>query len=164
MRRCAVAVLFVLSLASPALAQDHVLCNTTPPASFTVTSGAPFTVTWLMPDTATENGVTVPNRFDGFYLQIDGGPKTDIGKAQALTACSAGSQKPADVPYTYRTPSGVSRGSHTLRLSAWSFTLDGNGAPTTTKQESLVSQVPFAAGDPILYGPPVAPGSITITK
>lgn len=154
----------VLLASGPAFAQDHVLCSTTPPTSFVVTTGAPFTVSWLMPDTATENGQTVPNRFDGFYLQIDGGAKSDIGKPTAALACSSTSLHPGDVAYTYKTPSGVAKGTHTLKISAWNYTLDGAGNPTTTKQESTVVSVPFSAGDPTLTGPPVPPFSVMIQK
>lgn len=158
-------VCLVVSLVMPVGArQDHVLCSQNPVGPFTVTSGAPFGIAWIMPDTATENGITVPNRYNGFYVQIDGGAKTDVGMATASPACSASSTKPGDIPYTYRTPSGVSRGAHTLKISAWSFTLDGLGNPTTTKQESLVTSVPFNAGDPILFGPPSQPMSVMITK
>lgn len=155
----------VLLVAAPLTArQDHVLCTQNPVGPFTVTSGAPFTVAWIMSDTATENGITVPNRYNGFYFQVDGGAKVDIAMASPQPACSAASLKPGDIPYTYRTPSGVARGSHTMKISAWSFTLDGAGNPTTTKQESIVTSVPFSAGDPILFGPPMQPSSVMITK
>lgn len=158
--------LFVLLLMSvvPASAQDHLLCSTTPPPPFTVTSGSPFTISWVVPDTASENGLTVPNRFNGFYVQIDGGAKVDVGLAVASPACSASSVRPGDLPFTYKTTAGVARGSHTLKVSAWNFTLDGAGNPTTTKQESVVTSVPFAAGDPILFGPPMPPNPVIITK
>ena len=165
MKRWLVVVAVLLLGTPPAAArQDHVLCSQNPVGPFTVTSGAPFGVAWIMHDTATENGITVPNRYNGFYVQIDGGAKADVGMAVAQPACSPSSLKPGDIPYTYRTPSGVARGTHTLKISAWSFTLDGNGNPTTTKQESLVTSVPFSAGDPILFGPPSQPQSVLITK
>lgn len=164
MRNVSLAMWFVVGLAGSAAAQDHVLCNQNPTGPFTVTSGAPFTVSWIMSDTATENGITVPNRYNGFYFQIDAGPKTDIGMAAASPACSAGSLKPGDIPYTYKTPQGVTRGTHQLKISAWSFTLDGAGNPTTNRQESTVTQIPFNAGDPILFGPPMPPSSVTISK
>lgn len=164
MRRIVVltaALLLTISTSSVAR-QDHPLCNTTPVGPFTVTSGAPFNVLWIMPDTASENGMNVPNRYEGFYLQIDGGPKEDIGKATALPECGSSSMKPGDIPYTYTTPSGVSRGPHTLKISAWNHTLDGAGNPTTTIQESVVISVPFSAGDPVLFGPPVSPNSVVV--
>jgi hypothetical protein len=165
MRRWSIIFVAVLLLATPSSArQDHILCTQNPVGPFTVGSGAAFGIAWIMPDTATENGVTVPNRYNGFYIQIDGGAKADVGMAVASPACSAASIKPGDIPYTYRTVQGVSRGSHTLRISAWSYTLDGLGNPTTTKQESVVTSVPFNAGDPILFGPPMQPNSVMITK
>lgn len=159
-----VLLILVTTLVVTSARQDHVLCNQNPTGPFTVTSGAPFNVSWIMMDTVTENGITVPNRYEGFYLQIDGGPKSDIGLAKALPACSVTSQKPGDIPYTYLTTQGVSRGTHTLKISAWNFILDGNGDPTTTKQESVVTQVPFSAGDPVLFGPPAQPGSVIISR
>lgn len=155
-------ILLALLLAGGLFQQDHPLCNTTPVGPFTVTSGAPFNVLWIMPDTASENGMNVPNRYEGFYLQIDGGPKADIGMATALPECSSATAKPGDIPYTYTTTQGVSRGPHTLRISAWNHTLDGAGNPTSTIQESIVISIPFSAGDPVLFGPPVAPNSVIV--
>lgn len=143
--------------------QDHILCSTNPTGPFLVTSGAPFTAMWIMVDTAVDTGgTTVPNRYNGFYIQVDTGPKEDIGMATALPACSATSPKPGDIPYSYRTASGVPRGPHTLHVSAWNYTLDGVGNPTTTKQESVVASIPFTAGDPILFGPPTSPQNLII--
>ncbi|MET0787080.1 MAG: hypothetical protein ABWY25_10275 [Paenisporosarcina sp.] len=165
MKRLWLAIILIAAVAIPSDArQDHVLCSQNPVGPFLVTSGAPYTVAWIMSDTATENGITVPNRYNGFYYQVDGGAKVDIGMATASPACSASSLKPGDIPYTYRTPSGVARGAHTAKISAWSFTLDGVGNPTTTKQESIVTSVPFTAGDPILFGPPLQPTSVMIVK
>lgn len=158
-------VLVLLALAAPAWAQtDHILCNTQAMGPFVVTSGAPFHITWIMPDTATEPGqsVMVPNRVDGFYTQIDAGPKDDIGMATALAPCSSASTRPGDIPYTYRTEAGVSRGTHQLKISAWNFLLDGAGNPTTNRQESVVTVVPFSAGDPVLFGPPSQPTNVFI--
>jgi hypothetical protein len=158
-----VLALLLLPVLPSSARQDHPLCTTTASGPFTVTSGAPFTVSWIMADTAVENGINVPNRYEGFYLQVDGGPKSDIGLATALPACSGTSARPNDVPFTYRTTAGVARGSHQLKLSAWSHVLDGAGNPTTTIQESVVSTVPFSAGDALLFGPPMQPTNILIT-
>lgn len=156
-------VLAVLLLAAPTSAQqDSLLCNASPLGPFVVTSGAPFTVGWLMTDTVTENNITVPNRYDGFYLQIDGGPTIDIGLATALPPCSATSSRPGDKPYNYVTPQGVSRGAHTLKINAWNYELDSAGNPTQTRQVGVVASVPFTAGDPILFGPPGAPMSVVV--
>jgi hypothetical protein len=158
-----IATLSLLTPSSIAARQDHILCSTNPTGPFLVTSGAPFTTQWIMVDTTVDTGgATVPNRVDGFYLQIDNGVKEDIGMATALTPCSATSPKPGDIPYTYRTSSGVSRGSHNLKISAWNYTLDGVGNPTTTRQESVVASIPFTAGDPILFGPPTSPQNVII--
>ena len=161
MRLSARVSFLLLLLPLPASAQD-VLCNTTVSPPFVVTSGAPFTIAWLMPSTATENGQTVPNRYDGFYLQIDAGPKVDIGKATPGTPCPPGNSNANNVPHTYRTTSGVSKGSHNAKLSSWNFVLDGNGNPTTNRAESAVVTVPFSGGDPVLTGPPNIPFNVWI--
>ena len=148
-------------------ANPTVLCTTTPTGPFLVTSGAPFTVMWLMLDTVPASATDptlVPNRYNGFYIQIDGGPKTDIGLATAAAACLSTTPHPGDIPFSYRTPTGVARGQHSLKISAWNFALDGAGNPTTTKQESVVVTLPFTAGDPILFGPPGTPFNVAITK
>lgn len=164
MKRVWLAILLLLVASNGDARQDHILCSTNPTGPFLVTSGSPFTAMWIMVDTALDtNGVTVPNRVNGFYIQIDTGPKTDIGMATALPACSTTSPKPGDIPYSFRTASGVARGPHTLKVSAWNFTLDGVGNPTTTKQESVVASIPFTAGDPILFGPPSAPVNLIIS-
>lgn len=159
-------VLWPLLLTPPLAARqtDHLLCSASPVPPFTVTSGAPYTAQWIMADTAVEGGATVPNRVNGFYVQVDTGAKVDIGLATALPACSATSPRPGDIPYQHRMASGVSRGAHTFNVSAWSYTLDGNGNPTTNRQESAVTSVPFSAGDPILFGPPLAPQYPLITR
>jgi len=165
--RRAVLALAVLTLPALALAQEPApqICFTTMQGPFTVTSGSPFTVQWIMADTVAENNTTVPTRIEGFYLQIDGGEKFDIGKATALTTCpSTSTVYPNDLPFSFRTTSGVARGQHTLKISAWNFVLDSAGDPTTTKQESVVASIPFVAGDPIQYGPPVSPTNVVIIK
>jgi len=132
---------------------------------FTVTSGAPFNISWIMSDSVLENNVSVPSRVNGFYIQVDGDEKDDIGMATALTQCpSTAIPYPSDYPYTYKTTKGVTRGSHMLKISAWNYTLDSNGDPTTTRQESVVANIPFSAGDPIQYGPPVSPTNVVIFK
>lgn len=163
MRRGLLVALLALSPA-PLSAQDHVLCSSSVQPPFIVTTGAPFQVTWLMDDMATENNVSVPNRVDGFYLQIDASAKVDIGKPPAGPPCSTTSYHPGDFPYTYKTATGVAKGNHTLKISAWNYVLDGNGNATTNRQESTVVSVPFSAGDPTLYGPPIAPLSVVITR
>jgi hypothetical protein len=141
------------------------ICFTTIAGPFTVTSGAPFNVQWLMADTVLENNISVPSRFNGFYLQIDGEAKIDLGMATELPTCpSSSTVYPGDRPFTYRTKQGVSRGPHTLKISAWNYTLDATGTPTTTKQESVVANIPFSAGDPIQYGPPESPTNVVIFK
>jgi hypothetical protein len=161
-------VFLLLMLANPTLsAQDPApqICFNTMTGPFTVTSGAPFTIQWIMADTVIEGSATLPSRYNGFYIQVDGGEKYDIGMATAMTTCPSTSASYAnDKPYSYKTPSGVTRGNHTLKISAWNFTLDGNGDPTTNKQESVVASIPFSAGEPTQTGPPVSPTNVVIIK
>jgi hypothetical protein len=141
------------------------ICFTTMGGPFTVTSGAPFNIQWIMADTVSENSATVPTRINGFYVQIDGGEKYDIGMATALPTCpSTSTVYPNDLPFTFKTTSGVARGPHTLKISAWNFVLDSAGDPTTTKQESVVVSIPFSAGEPTQLGPPVSPANVVIIK
>lgn len=166
-RGAVLALALLAGLASTVQAQDPApqICFTTMQGPFTVTSGAPFTVQWIMADTVAENSITVPTRIGGFYIQVDGGEKYDIGMATALTTCpSTSTVYPNDKPFSYRTASGVSRGSHTLKISAWNFVLDSAGDPTTTKQESVVASIPFSAGEPTQTGPPVSPTNVVIIK
>lgn len=151
-------------LAGSGQAAPPALCNSAIAGPFVVTSGAPFNVTWLVPSSTSENGVTVPVRINGFYIQIDGGTKDDIGMATELTQCPSSGPFPLHQPYTTKTSTGVARGNHTLKISSWNFSLDATGTPTTTKQESVVASVPFTAGDPIMFGPPPPPVNIVIMK
>lgn len=144
----------VLLCASPVLAQQDPCATAQPP--FAVTSGAPFGVTFLEPTTAPASPTDptpVPVRIDGFHFQIDTGVKQSVVLSPGA-ACPSGSFVGLR-PYTYRTASGVSKGSHTLTIIPWNFVLDPvTGDPTTTKQEGIAVQIPFAAIDPVQAGPP----------
>lgn len=150
-------ILVALLLSVTPVAAQQECVNTSGP--FQVNSGAPYTITWLMdaqvPVSSTDPTL-VPQRIDGFFLQIDGGPKVDLGPLVSTGVCGAGSNV-GKLIYTFRTSSGVPRGSHNAAISGWNFVLDSNGAPTTTKQEGIALVIPFDAVDPIRLGPPTAP-------
>lgn len=161
-------ILFILTaFALPANAQtDPCLSAVTP---FIVTSGAPYTVTLLMdaqvPVSPTDPTL-VDQRIDGYYLQIDLQIRTKltISQVTVLPACGSATPNPGKIPTTYKTISGVPRGSHTLKLNAFNFTLDANGIPTTTEQEGPVVSTPFVAADLLQSTPPRVPTNIIIRK
>lgn len=103
----------------------------------TVTSGAPIVLGW----TLTPN--TPPT---GFSLQIDNGPKVDIGLLAAGEACPSGSFWAGEIPYVYRTPTGFARGGHQAFLFA---RYNDNGV---AKETAAVS-VPFDVVDPPVVAP-----------
>ncbi|MDQ3525805.1 MAG: hypothetical protein M3451_12225, partial [Chloroflexota bacterium] len=150
-------------LLAATMAQAAADACSAPSGAFTVSSGAPFTVTWVVPATAPTSATDptpVPNRINGFNLQIDSGVKQNIGLPTAGPACPAGTAHAGKIPYSYRTTSGVAKGSHTLSLSAWNYALDASGNPTTTQQESAAVSVPFAVVDLVQTGPPVPPVNV----
>jgi hypothetical protein len=131
-----------------------------------LTSGAPFTLTWVMdaqvPASPTDPTL-VPQRINGFVLQIDGGPKQDI-QPIAGPPCPAGSLYAGHLPFTYRSVSGVSKGTHSAAVAAWNFILDDAGNPTSTRQEGPAVAVPFSAVDLARMGPPSGAKNIIIRK
>jgi hypothetical protein len=136
---------------------------------FTVTSGAPFTVAWVMdplgPVSATDPTL-VPQRIDGYSLQIDSGPKQDliVAALAAVAPCPVGTPMAGKIPYQVRTASGVGKGNHTASLSAWNFVLDSAGNPTTTRQEGSAVSIPFVGVDPVQAGPPNRPLNLGIKR
>lgn len=158
MRNLVIASALVLLFSSNAVAQTDPCTVALPP--FTVTSGAPFTITWLMAPTvpaSPTDPTLVPQRIDGFWIQIDTAARIKLPALTAGTPCPVGTPNAGKLPYTYRTLSGVSRGSHSARINAYNFVLDTNGNPTTTEQEGAAVTVPFAAADLTHTTPPLAP-------
>lgn len=166
MKTLLLALLFVV-VPAVASAQTDACQAAQPP--FTLTSGAPFTITWLMdvqvPVSATD-ATLVPQRIDGYYLQINGGPKQDIVAVKGET-CTVGAFANKAV-YQYRMLTGVPKGQHTITVTPWNFVLsiDSNGwwAPTTTRQEGPAVAVPFAVVDPAQLGPPGKPLNVLIRR
>jgi hypothetical protein len=145
-------------------AQDACAADTGP---YIVQSGAPFTVFWVMDatvPTSETDPTPVPNRYNGFLLQVDTGARMEVGHLLLVgTPCTAGPFV-GRIPFAYRSASGVPRGDHVLKLSAWNFQMDANGTPTTVIQESAAVAIPFAAADPAATGPPRAPFGVFIRK
>jgi hypothetical protein len=132
-------------------------------------SGAPFTISWTMqqqvPRSPTDPTL-VPHRYEGFIVQIDAGPETDIGLPTA-TVCPVGTPRAGDKKYTYRTQAGVNRGLHSLWLWAWNYVLNPDGTATTQKQSEKPAPIPFTAADqgiPVLERAPYGPWNLVIRK
>lgn len=164
MKRAALTIL-LLSSATSAYAQTDPCAVAAPP--FVVTSGAPYTITWLMspqvPVSPTDPTL-VPQRIDGFYLQIDLTARIRLNGLIPGTPCPAGNANAGKLPYSYRTLSGVPRGNHSTKISAYNFTLDANGNPTTIEQEGPAVTVPFAAADLTHTTPPLIPSNTIIRR
>jgi hypothetical protein len=142
-------------------------CVVIPPGTvFTVTSGAPFTLMWIMPATGPASATDptpVPMRIDGFYLAIDTGNRMSISAMQG-SPCPAGTPNAGKIPYMHRTTSGVARGSHEARLTAWNYIVDSNGNSTGVPQDGETTIVPFGAVDAVMQGPPPAPTNTSIRR
>lgn len=149
-----------------ALLQAPDVCTGPPSGTFTVTAAAPFTVGWVMDATVPVSDVDqiqVPQRINGFFVQIDNGPKQNIGLPPAGAVCPTGTVQQGKIPYNYRAQFGGAKGPHTLLVSGWNFKLDASGNPTTVVEGGPVVSIPFSAVDPVRFGPPTAP-IVTIIK
>jgi hypothetical protein len=163
-----VLALVLLPVSASAQALIDLACN--PPAQpMTVTSGAPFAVMWVMdplvPASQTDPTL-VPQRVNGYYLQIDGGPKQEITAVPVGTGdpCPAGTSMAGKVPYQFRTTTGVPKGNHSVTITAWNFALDAFGNPTTTRREGPAVSVPFVGVELVHTGPPQGPQNVIIRK
>lgn len=175
MRHLFAAYIIVMSAAIAFTARTSITAQTlnpdpctAPPAgtTYTVTSGRPFKITFVVPDKAPASATDptlVPNRISGFFIDVDDpNINNNVGwLSPSGAACPAGSTFAGMLPYEY-TLQGVSRGNHQVYVSAWNYALDANGAETTTRQESELASVPFAAADPVLIGPPAGPRNVLI--
>ena len=138
---------------SSAYAQTANPCDTNASGPWIVTSARSFTVQWCTANVRVDNGTTVPERIDGFYLIQDGGPKTDIAMATSLGLSSITKRN----AWQYIIPSGVQKGDHSVAIIAWNYLLDSQGVPTAQRQESAPMSIPFSAVDPVSNQPPLAP-------
>lgn len=159
-------VLSMLLFATALSAQSVCLNN---PGPFYVTSARPFTVEWVMDamvPVSDTDPTLVPTRTDGYYYQIDSTSEVKILVADTIPgpACPVGTTHAGKIPYTWRAPYGVSKGSHTLKFGSWNYALDSNGMNTAVEQRSVIVTVPFVAIDPALIGAPPPPGGIIIKR
>ena len=164
-----VVLLCLWSLPSVTSAQTVPLdpCLSVPAGTiFVVTSGRPPRAAWLMnalvPVSETDPTL-VPQRIDGFYLQVDSSPRFDTGPLVPGAPCPSG-ENAGMLPYVFQMLSGVSRGSHILVVAAWNFILDTNGQPTGERQEGLSNSIPFVAVDLTHLGPPRQPARVIIGR
>ena len=162
MKKLIVLVGLLLMLAAPVAAQTDPCVAVPAGTTFTVTRGAPFTAAWVMdakvPVSDTDSTL-VNARIDGFYLQIDTGARQRVVLPLPTVACPNG-----QLPFSWRSPSGVSRGSHTFKITAFNFVLNPDGTPTTVEQESAAVSVPFAAVDLVRVGPPSPAKNVIIKR
>lgn len=168
MKKILVATLMLLALSAlPAQAQSQDVCTTVSTPPFTLTTGAPYTIAWLMDATvplSDTDPTLVPQRIDGFTIQVDAGVKQEIGVPAAST-CATGTLNAGKLAYSFRTASGVAKGSHTLTLTPWNFAIDPvTGAITTTVAPGPPVAIPFVVVDPVRVGPPTAPKNAKVKR
>ncbi len=108
---------------------------------------------WCTAAVRVDNGTSVPERIDGFYLTLDTGAKSDIGMATTLGLSTVTNRH----AWQHVLPSGVPKGDHAVAIIAWNYVLDQNGAPTTQRAEGPPTAIPFTAVDPVSNVPPLAP-------
>lgn len=157
LRRLTLATALLGTVALPLAAQTPDPCAAVVGTSDTVYTGRPSTVTWQaqaqVPISATDSTL-VPQRLDGFYLALDGAvgaARVDTGKLTPVT-CASGL-----LGFKFTLASGVAKGSHTVAVVPYNFTLDPvTQVPTLTRQEGAWTLRPFVAIDPVQAGPPQA--------
>lgn len=152
--------MIVLPLLLLAVLQAPNPCDTNDPGPFLVTSARAFTFQWCTAHTRVDSGITVPERIDGFYVVLDTGVKTDIGKGTFLGLSTATNRD----AWQYIFGSGVQKGDHTVTVIAWNYVLDGFGVPTTQRVESAPAVIPFTAVDPISKSAPLAPTGLRLIR
>lgn len=141
-------------LLAAAMFQTGNPCDSNASGPFVVTSARSFTVQWCTANTRSDaSGNVVPEDIDGFYLQVDTGPKNDIALAVSL-GLSTVTQRNG---WQYVLASGVAKGTHSACLSAFSYVIDQNGVQTTQRLESPPTCIPFTAVDPVVNQAPLAP-------
>lgn len=148
-----------------------------------LTTGKAFSVKWTMAQTvqaSASDPTLVPNRYNGFYLQIDAVPEVDVPLTTSeIGICPAGTARQGDKIYQYNSQ-GVQKGNHTLTVLSWNWApllnpdgtpqLNPDGTPkysTTQRLRGAPAVVPFSANDalvPTLLGPPPAPFNTRIIK
>jgi hypothetical protein len=176
MKATTVLCLVALALVPGAAAAQTPADNCTPGVPpYTVTSGKPPTITWLMDPTVAASA-TDPTQvayfIDGFTFSLDGGGKTEmVPKPTPQTGfiCPAGTPNAGKIPYGFTLPTGVAKGNHSVIITVWNFlrTVDPNtGAITVTtqRQEVAATSIPFVVVDAPYTGPPVVPKNIKVIR
>ncbi len=162
---------FVVMLGAISSAQAQTIdCDAAAPTTpGTITTGRPYTIAFCIPSViavANPDGTStdVPNRVDGYTAVLDGGAPSELGKLPAGTPSPTLKLQPV----SYRTNSGVAKGTHTVVITPWNCPLDATGNPPatcTTAQHQNASPVsiPFVATDVILTGapPPIQKGRVS---
>jgi len=129
------ALLLVLALATPVLAQSVDICASTTGSSDVVLAGGRPYVVWTEAPTAVVGG---------FYVEVLTGTvaaptgtfltKTDVGVPTSFQTCPNG-----DLAYRHQLANVNTVGNYVARVSTWNLKLDG------TRQESPLAVRPFAA-------------------
>lgn len=150
----ALLLLAALLVASPVYAQTNP-CDSDAQGPFIVTTGRAFTAQWCTSVNQVDpsTNTTVPTTIDGFYISLDGAARQDIGKPTSLGLSSTTNRNAWQMSIP-----GVQKGNHTFQVIAYNFVRDPNtGQPTSERQESAATLVPFSAVDPVFNLAPPAP-------
>lgn len=140
-------------------AQTPISCDSDPTGPFVVTTGRSFTVGWCQALPQTQPDGTKTGRYDGFYLQIDSGPRVDVG-VPAVAAVSTLTQRTGYAVLT----NGVQKGLHQASVTAYVYVLDDSGQPTGQRLESAPVVAPFSAVDPVVNVAPPSPSGVRIVR
>jgi hypothetical protein len=154
--------MWTLLLALALSGQAAHICDADAPGPFIVQSARAFTVQWctaLTRPNPSDPTQTINERVDGHYIQLDNGPKVDVA-ATDLGVSTVTNRR----GWQHVVSSGLPRGSHVVTVSSWNYVLDENGAPTSTRQESGPTPVPFTVVDPVPNLPPLAPSGVRVIR
>lgn len=144
-----------------ALLQSANPCDTNASGPFIITTGRAFIAQWCTAMTQIDPATnqTVPVTIDGFYMSIDNAPRVDIAMALSLGTSTVTQRNAWQLSLT-----GVQKGGHTFSVIAYNFVRDQNGLPTSERQESAATSVPFSAVDPVFNLAPPAPTGARIIR
>jgi len=132
-----------------------------PTVPTTITTGRPYTIAFCLPPTTVTNPDNttsdVPSRVEGYTAVLDGGAPVELGKLVAGAPAPTTKMQPV----SYRTSTGVPKGTHNVFVTPWNCPLDAvTGLPTTCtvaqRQNASPVSIPFVATDQALGGPPPA--------
>ena len=155
MKKILLTALALSAFAIPVSAQTIDCDAAAPTTPGVVRTGQPYTVAFCVPSIVTTTDGDVPNRIDGFTMQVDATAPFEAGKLTLGTPAPTTKLSPV----TYRTTAGVQKGSHTIIVTPWNYPLMPDGStPDTTKphQNGPSVSIPFVANDPVLSTAPPA--------